>query len=111
MRRRIRLIAGLVAFVAIQAMGVVVLSWNWATAEVQSDARLFVTLGAHLAFVMVACAIAALIWGGNAPPADQAATPPPAPPPPSMSPSGIPIGPRTPKPLAAHACAGHDGDA
>jgi hypothetical protein len=101
MRRRIRTIAGLGAFIAIQAMSIVTLSSYWSAAENTSDAKLFALLGAYFLMVFVALGVMALIWGGNAPPAGLP-TPPPGPPP-AMSPAGIPIGPRTPAPLVAHA--------
>ena len=110
MRRKIRTTLGLVAFVAFQAIGVVVLSRNWAAAETQSDARLFLTLGAYMFFVMVGCGAAALIWGGNTPPMYDDIEGPQSPPP-ALSPAGLPIGPRHPAPLVAHAVPAADGDA
>jgi hypothetical protein len=110
MRRKLRTAIGLIAFVTIQAVGVVVLSRNWAAAETQSDARLFLTLGAYMVFMMVGCGAAALIWGGNGPPTDRV-TDGPQSPPPALSPAGLPIGPRRPSPLVAHAVSAADGDA
>ncbi len=110
MRREIRTTLGLVVFVAIQAIGVVALSRNWAAAQTQSDARLFVTLGAYMVVVLVACAATAVFWGGSAPPTDHDIEGPKNPPP-ALSPAGLPIGPRRPAPLVAHAVPAEVGDA
>jgi hypothetical protein len=103
---RVRTALGLVAFVAIQAMSVIVCSSNWRHADNPGNGRLLALFGLHFVFVMLAGGVAALFWGGNEPPTDRPASessgPPPGPPP-SWSPAGVPVGPRTPSPLAAHA--------
>src|SRR5688572_22792750 len=105
LRRHVRTILGLVAFAAIQAVSVVVLSSSWRHADNPGDARLFALFALHFVFVALAGGVAALFWGGNEPPTDRPAPEPPRPPgpPPSWSPAGLPVGPRTPEPLVAHA--------
>jgi hypothetical protein len=102
MQRTTRLTLGLLTFTAIQAGSVILLAAAWRSQpEIPSNSTLFALLGLHFMAVLVAGAAAALIWGG-APPSDPPTTGPPGPPPP-FSPAALPVGPRRPAPLEAHA--------
>ena len=101
MSPRTRTYVGLGVFVAIQAVSVVALGICWPVVlpESPAETRVFALLGAHLVMIAIAAGAAALIFrAGNGPAGNRPPTEPP-----SLSPAGLPLGPRRPGPLVAHA--------
>jgi hypothetical protein len=98
MRRRLGQILGVILGANVVALGVLVALSFWNADDPRPERTMFIVLGYCLAMIAV-CALIAFVLGRlGAPPASGSSAEPPA-----GSPAGIPVGPRRPRPLVAHA--------